>query len=81
MAVAQRQGERVALAVRTFPEAPLPEGEYVEAESIERHVLELRQRYPARVTAEASQPARSMPVCSIARTITIPAARASLSAS
>jgi phage terminase large subunit-like protein len=52
VAVAQRQGERVMLRVRTFPDAPLAEGEYVPAESIEKYLSGLRERYPAPVTAE-----------------------------
>ncbi|CAN5671046.1 terminase large subunit [soil metagenome] len=52
VAIAQRQGSKVVLSVRTFPDEPLPEGEYVEAEPIEAHIRALRQRYPARVIAE-----------------------------
>jgi hypothetical protein len=54
VAVAQRQGEQVVLRVRSFPDAPLPEREYVPAEPIERHLIGLHQRYPARVVAEVT---------------------------
>jgi hypothetical protein len=51
VAAAQRQGERVVLAMRTFG---APEGEYVGAASIERHLRDLHARYPARVIAEVT---------------------------
>lgn len=51
VAVAQRQGERVALRVRTFPQDPLPDGEYVPAAALEAHLRNLQQRYPAPVVA------------------------------
>jgi hypothetical protein len=51
VAVAQRQDERVALRVRTFPEGPLAEGEYVPASALEDHLRSLRRRYPAPVLA------------------------------
>lgn len=54
VAVAQRQGDKVALRVRCFPESRLAEGEYVEAEPIEAYVAGLRERYPAPVTAEVT---------------------------
>ncbi len=50
VAVAQRQGERV-LRVRSFPEEPLPEGEYLPAAVLEGHLRDLRRRYPAPVVA------------------------------
>jgi phage terminase large subunit-like protein len=49
VAIAQRQGERVALRVRSFPDEPLPEGEYLPASGIEDHLRGLRRRYPAEV--------------------------------
>ena len=52
VAIAQRQGERVALRVRAFPDVPLPEGEYVEADIIEDHIRSLHARYRAPVSAE-----------------------------
>ena len=54
VAVAQKQGDRVVLAVRTFPDVPLPAREYVEAEPIEGHLVDLHHRYPARVVAEVT---------------------------
>ena len=51
VAVAQREGERVLLRVRTFPEEPLPEGEYLPAAVLEGHLRDLRRRYPAQVLA------------------------------
>jgi phage terminase large subunit-like protein len=51
VAVAQRQGERVVLRVRTFPEAPLAEGEYLPLALLEGHLRTLRRRYPAPVAA------------------------------
>ncbi|MCY7418092.1 MAG: terminase large subunit [Chloroflexi bacterium] len=54
VAVAQRQGERVVLRVRTFPDMPLPEGEYVEADVIEEHIRSLHARYRAPVSAEVT---------------------------
>ena len=51
VAIAQRQGERVLLRVRSFPEEPLPEGEYLPASVLEAHLRDLRRRYPAQVLA------------------------------
>jgi phage terminase large subunit-like protein len=51
VAAAQRQGERVVVSVRTFA---APEGEYVAASAIERHLRDLHARYPARVIAEVT---------------------------
>ena len=52
VAIAQRQDERVMLRVRSFPESPLPDGAYVEAEAFEAHIVGLHERYRAQVTAE-----------------------------
>jgi hypothetical protein len=52
VAIAQRQGDGVVLRVRSFPDTPLAEGQYVLAEPIEEHIVSLRKRYPASVTAE-----------------------------
>jgi phage terminase large subunit-like protein len=54
VAIAQKQGDKVALRVRSFPDHPLAEGDYVEAAPIEAHILKLRERYPAPVTAEVT---------------------------
>jgi phage terminase large subunit-like protein len=54
VAIAQRQDDRVALRVRTFPDVALPDGEYVDAEEIEEHVRSLHARYRAPVTAEVT---------------------------
>ncbi len=51
VALAQRQGEKVALCVRTFTEGPLPEGEYLPLSLLEDHLRGLRRRYPAPVAA------------------------------
>lgn len=51
VAIAQRQGEVVALRVRSFPDAPLPEGEYLPVSLLEDHLRGLRRRYPAPVLA------------------------------
>ena len=51
VAIAQRQGERVALRVRSFPDGPLDEGEYLPANALEDHLRDLRRRYPAQVLA------------------------------
>ena len=51
VASAQRQGERVVVSMRTFA---APEGEYVAAAAIERHLRDLHARYPARVIAEVT---------------------------
>jgi hypothetical protein len=48
VAAAQREGERVVVSMRTFG---APEGEYVQAAAIERHLRDLHARYPARVIA------------------------------
>lgn len=52
VAVAQRQGERVVLPVRSFPDVVLAHDEFVPAEPIEQYVAGLGERYPAPVTAE-----------------------------
>jgi hypothetical protein len=49
VAIAQRQGDAVVLRVRHFLDDALPEGDYVDLASVERYVLKLQQRYPARV--------------------------------
>jgi len=51
VAIAQRQGERMALRVRTFPETALPGDEYLPLAEVEEHVRTLQRRYPARVSA------------------------------
>lgn len=52
VAVAQRQGESIILNMRQFPDKPLLEGEFVEAEHIERYLIELHRRYPAKIVAD-----------------------------
>ena len=48
VAIAQRQDERVMLRVRSFPEARLPEREYVRAEPIETHISRSTSAIPPR---------------------------------
>ena len=52
VAIAQQQGDQVVLRVRTFPEHPPAEDEYVDAASIEEHIQGTHKRYPAHVVAE-----------------------------
>lgn len=49
IAVAQLQGDRLVLRVRSFPEGPLPEGELVDVADLEAYLRGLRRRYPAEV--------------------------------
>jgi len=51
VAIAQRQGDQVVLRCRTFA---APEGAYVDAAKIEKAVIHLRHRFPARVTADVT---------------------------
>jgi hypothetical protein len=50
-AIAQRQGEKVALRVRTFPQESLAEGEYVPAATIESHGPSQGSRVARRASA------------------------------
>ncbi len=52
VAIAQQQGDKIMLRVRTFPEHRPAEDEYVDAGSIEEHIQGLHKRYPAHVVAE-----------------------------
>lgn len=49
IAIAQRQGDEVALMATTFPRGNLPSGEYVDVAEIEGYLRDLHRRYPARV--------------------------------
>lgn len=51
VALAQKQGEEIALRVRSFPGAPLPEGELVPVDDVELYLRGLHRRYPADVLA------------------------------
>ena len=49
VAVAQRQGSKVALRVRAFPSRVLPDREYLPIAEVESYIRSLRARYPAPV--------------------------------
>lgn len=49
VAIAQAQGDIIALRVRHFLDADLPEGEFLDLADVERYILRLHDRYPARV--------------------------------
>jgi hypothetical protein len=51
VAIAQRQGDKVALRVRHFLDGDLPDGDYLDLAMVEAHILGLHERYPAHVTA------------------------------
>jgi phage terminase large subunit-like protein len=55
IASAQRHGEQVHVRARIFPEKPLAEGEYLDADELEDYVRRLHERYPARVLAAVAR--------------------------
>jgi phage terminase large subunit-like protein len=49
IAVTQRQGDKVLLRVRSFPDGPLRSNEFVPVDDLEQYVLRLHRRYAAPV--------------------------------
>lgn len=66
VALAQRQGEGVALRVAHFPETPLPASDFLDVAVVESHLEQLRRSFPARVLAprrlKPGGPERILPI-------------------